>query len=333
VTRRVTIVVLCWNKWALTERCLATLHETTDLTTAEVLVVDNGSTDETPRQLAKLPWLRVVTNATNLGFVRGNNAGIAAADPETDIGLLNNDVELPKAGWLDELRKTAYSAEDVGVVGARLVLPDGRLLHAGTYVLPDTCWGQQIGSLEKDVNQFARDREVEGIVFACAFLRRELVTKIGGLSTDYESYFEDTDYCLRAKEAGYRTLVAGAVTLVHHEHGSTADTPSSSTAFAKSRETFRSRWKGKLESVPARGLVAVDHERATGYAMSCRDCCAGWIRKAWVSYGYIYGPGTPWPFPRPHAGTTSSTPFASGVCRGSPTSPSSTGRGTSSTAT
>src|SRR5262249_9224280 len=130
----------------------------------------------------------------------------------------------------------------------RLVLPDGRLLHAGTYVVPDTCAGQQIGALETDIGQYARSREVQGVVFACALLRRELLDAIGPLSTEYETYCEDSDYCLRAAEAGFRTVVCGDVTLVHDEHGSTALEPRRREALLHAgRETFCRRWKAPLE--------------------------------------------------------------------------------------
>src|SRR5262249_23269542 len=152
--------------------------------------------------LAKLDWIRVVRLPKNLGYVRGNNAGIRAADPANDVLLLNNDVEIRQQGWIDRLRESAHSSADVGIVGCRLVLPNGRLLHAGTYILPDTFWGQQIGALEMDVNQYASTREVQGIVFACAYIRRETIDRIGLLSEEYVSYFEDTDYCLRARAAG-----------------------------------------------------------------------------------------------------------------------------------
>jgi len=294
--RRAAIVVLCWNRWDLTRRCLETLKEHTDLSSAEVIAVDNGSTDETPARIAELPWIRVVTNASNLGFVRGNNAGIAAAARDADVVLLNNDVEIHQDGWLDSLQEAAHAAPDVGIVGCRLVLPDGRLLHAGTFILPDTFWGQQIGALETDVNQYARTRDVEGIVFACAYVKREVLAKIGGLSEEFRSYFEDTDYCLRARKAGFRTVVCGAVTLVHHEHGSTSGDPAVFEAlFLKSRRTFRTIWKRELESWYRRDL----HWQSilnfpTGYAMSCREilraCDADGTR---VSYEYVYGPGTP----------------------------------------
>lgn len=296
--RRAAIVVLCWNRWDLTRRCLETLKAHTDLADAEVIAVDNGSTDETPARLAELPWVRVVTNPSNLGYVRGNNAGIAAAPPDADVVLLNNDVEIHQDGWLDALRETAHASADVGIVGCRLVLPDGRLLHAGTFILPDTFWGQQIGALETDVNQFAGTRDVEGIVFACAYVKREVLAKIGGLSEKFRSYFEDTDFCLRAKDAGFRTVVCGAVTLVHHEHGSTADQPKTFEAvFQESRKTFRGLWGKKLEA-------RYRHELSwqsilnfpTGYAMSCREILRACEREGIrAAYEYVYGSGTPFP--------------------------------------
>jgi glycosyltransferase involved in cell wall biosynthesis len=296
--RRTTVLILCWNRWDLTERCLATLKENTDLSDVDVLVVDNGSTDETPARLREYGWLRVVRNERNLGFVRGNNSGIAATEPSSDILLLNNDIEIHQRDWIARLRETAHAAPGVGIVGCRLVFPDGRLLHAGTYILPDTFWGQQIGSLEVDVHQYARTRDVQGIVFACAYIRREVISAIGGLSEDYESYFEDTDYCLRAKEAGFRTVCCGSVTLTHVQHGSTSQTPGLfEKIFARSQARFRKTWKAKLEGHYTTAL----HWQSilnfpTGYAMTgrgiLRELDARGVR---MSYEYVYGLGSPNP--------------------------------------
>ncbi len=296
--RRVTLVVLCWNRWDLTRRCLETVRRHTSLEEVDVLVVDNGSTDETPERLRELDWLRVLSTGRNLGFVRGNNAGIRAADPATDVLLLNNDVEVLTDGWVDRLRDAAHASPDVGIVGCRLVLPDGRLLHAGTFVLPDTVWGQQIGSLETDVNQYSRRRDVQGIVFACAYLRRETLDRVGLLSEEFESYFEDTDYCLRAAGAGLRTVCAGDVTLVHAEHGSTDRDPAHfSRLFHESRKTFRKKWLDTLES---RYRLDLSWQSilnfASGYAMSSREILRALdglgVR---CRYEYVYGPGTPFP--------------------------------------
>jgi GT2 family glycosyltransferase len=299
--RKVTLIVLAWNRWDLTRRCLDTLRQT-DLTGAEVLVVDNGSTDETPSALRAYDWVRVLRNPENLGFVRGNNAGLAAADPASDIVFLNNDVEFPQADWLQRLRTCARSSDDAGVIGCRLRLPDGRLLHAGTYILPETMWGQQIGSLEKDIGQYAATREVEGIVFACAYVKREVVDAIGGLSEDFQSYFEDTDYCLRAAQKGFKTVMCGDVTLVHHEHGSTAgDDDQFLSIFQKSRETFRKLWAQSLERRYRREVLWQSIMNfPTGYAMSCREILRQLDRLGVrAAYEYVYGPGTPFPVAEP----------------------------------
>jgi GT2 family glycosyltransferase len=295
--RKATLIVLAWNRWDLTRRCLDSL-QATDRTGAEVIVVDNGSTDETPQALSGYPWVRVIRNPRNLGFVRGNNVGIAEADPDSDVVLLNNDVELPQRDWLQRLRDCAHETPKAGIVGCRLVLSDGRLLHAGTYILPETMWGQQIGSLERDVGQYANTREVEGIVFACAYIRREVLTAIGPLSVDFESYFEDTDYCLQASRAGFKTFVCGGVTLVHDEHGSTTgDDGRFMRIFQASRAVFRKKWGKALEGRYTRELLWQSIMNfPTGYAMSTREILRALDRRGVrVRYRYVYGPGTPYP--------------------------------------
>ena len=302
IGRKATLVVLAWNRWDLTKRCLDSLRET-DLSGAEVLVVDNGSTDDTPRALQRYSsWLRVIRNPRNLGFVRGNNVAISESEPDSDIVLLNNDMEFPDVQWLQKLRACAYTAPEAGIVGCRLVLPDGRLLHAGTYILPDTMWGQQIGSLERDVGQYTSTHEVEGIVFACAYIRREVLDAIGQLSVDFESYFEDTDYCLRARRGGFRTYVCGDVTLVHNEHGSTAgDSGEFQRIFQASRDAFRRKWARALDRRYTRELLWQSIMNfPTGYAMSTRQLLRA-LDRAGVrtSYRYVYGAGTPYPVEEP----------------------------------
>ncbi len=301
--RKVTLIILAWNRWPLTRACLTSLLAT-DLAGAEVLVVDNGSSDETPERLAELATgssVRVLRLPENVGFVRGNNAGIEAADPASDILLLNNDLVFGQHDWLQRLRAAAETP-GAGIVGCRLTLPDGRLLHAGTYLLPDTCWGQQIGALETDLGQYGGLREVEGIVFACAWIRREVVTAIGGLALDFESYFEDTDYCLRARGAGYKVLLCGDVTLVHDEHGSTRGADRERDAlFQSSRETFRSKWADEL-AARYRGEVAWQSimNFPSGYAMSCREILRALEEEHFrTTYRYLYGPGTVFPLAEP----------------------------------
>ncbi len=249
--RGAALIVLAWNQWPLTRRCLDSLLAT-DLDGAEVIVVDNGSSDETPNAIAAYASrVRYIRLPENQGFVRGMNAGIGAAVPDDDVVLLNNDLKFTQRDWLNRLRDAAYAAPDTGVVGCRLLgpEPEGRLYHAGGFIEPDALWGQQTesGIVEREIGQFTRTRRVQGIAFALAYIRRDCLDRIGALDPMFHSYFEDTDYCLRAADAGIGTVVAGAVTLQHDQHGSTQDDGGfRRRLWEASRASFAARWEKRL---------------------------------------------------------------------------------------
>jgi GT2 family glycosyltransferase/glycosyltransferase involved in cell wall biosynthesis len=247
--RRVTVIVLCWNRWDLTSRCLDSLRRCTDFADVEIIAVDNGSQDETPEKLRQVDWVRTIRSETNLGFVRGNNLGLSAADPASDVVLLNNDTEVLTKAWLERLQRTAHSAPDIGVVGCRLLHSENVLSCAGAYVIPDTCRGHFIGVWEMDVGQYGDDRDVPTIIFACAYIRREVLNLVGPLPEVYETYFEDTDYCLRAREAGYRIICCGSVSMLHLVAGSTEGQDAiTDQLYGRSWQTFRQRWGEKLQA-------------------------------------------------------------------------------------
>ncbi|MEO8459414.1 MAG: glycosyltransferase [Dokdonella sp.] len=249
--RGAALIVLAWNQWPLTRRCLDSLLAS-ELDSAQVIVVDNGSEDETHDALASYAdRIRCVRLPENLGFVRGMNAGIASARPDDDVVLLNNDLVFDQRDWLNRLRDAAYSSPDIGIVGCRLLgtEPDDHLIHSGGFIEPDRLWGQQTesGRSERDVSQYVRTRRVQGIAFAVAYLRRDCIDRIGVLDEAFHSYYEDTDYCLRAADAGIATVVAGNVTLRHEQHGSTRDDGGFREGLrAQSRATFAARWQERL---------------------------------------------------------------------------------------
>lgn len=249
---RTSLVVLAWNRWDLTARALDSLLAS-DLDGCEVIVVDNGSTDVTPQALgAYAGRVRRLRLDTNLGFVRGNNAGIAAAAATGGVVLLNNDLVFTQHDWLQRLRACADSNADTGIVGCRLTDARGYLLHAGTRVLPDDGLGVQTasGRIERDCGQYTdADRIVEGVVFAAVYLKRALLEAIGPLHEDYVTYAEDSDYCLRARAAGWRTRLCGGVTLRHDQHGSTiAASSARAQLLAQGRATFARHWSVALHA-------------------------------------------------------------------------------------
>ena len=272
---KATVIILTWNGLEYTRACLESVKAHTDLENGrfQIFVVDNGSSDGTIPYLRGLDWVTLIENKKNLGFVKGNNVGMRATSADSDILLLNNDTVIEQGGWLDEMQRVAYTAADIGIVGCRMVLADGRFLHAGAYMPLDSFWGQQIGSLEKDVNQYALDREVEAVTGACFYIKRAVINEIGILNEAFFSYFEDTDYCFQAAEAGFRTMCAGNVTIIHHENVSTTiNQVSHNKIFTKSQKIFRKKWEQTLMS---RYETAVFWQSQigspSGYAVSARE--------------------------------------------------------------
>jgi GT2 family glycosyltransferase len=301
--RKVVIVILTWNGLELTRRCLDTLRRNTTHPAYEVWVVDNGSQDGTLDYLRSIPWIHLLENATNVGFVRGNNQAIAACDSQADVVLLNNDMEIHQPDWLERLQRVALSAADVGIVGCRLRRPDGRLQHAGAYMPLDSFWGQQIAGHEEDVGQYAQDRDVEAVVFACVYLKREVLQAVGLLDERYFAYFEDSDYCLSARAQGYRTLCCGSVTLDHKENSSTrVNGVAHRKLFQRSQSLFREKWEARLRD--SRYTHHLDWRSTinlpTGYSISSRELVLALDRcGVEVAYRYLYGPGTVMPLSEP----------------------------------
>ncbi|VTU02611.1 glycosyl transferase : Glycosyl transferase family 2 OS=Paenibacillus alvei DSM 29 GN=PAV_5c01900 PE=4 SV=1: Glycos_transf_2: Glycos_transf_1 [Gemmataceae bacterium] len=301
--RKVVIVILTWNGLELTRRCLDTLRRNTTHPDYEVWVVDNASSDGTVEYLRTLSWVHLIENDRNLGFVRGNNQAIAACDGAADIVLLNNDIEVHQSDWLERLQHTAWSAADVGVVGCRLRRPDGRLQHAGSYMPLDSLWGQQVAAHEEDIGQYTRDREVEGVVFACAYLKREMIGSVGPLDERYFAYFEDSDYCLSARAAGFRTVCCGSVTLDHHENSSTrVNGVAHRPLFLRSQAAFREKWERRLRDTRYTRRLGWHStiNLPTGYSISSRELVLA-LDRAGVEVGYrfLYGPGSTQPATEP----------------------------------
>lgn len=291
--RAVSVVILTWNGLEYTKPCLDSVLKNTDTSRVEVIVADNGSTDGTVEYLGKIAGISTIFNGSNLGFVRGNNAALHLIDADRDVILLNNDTEIDDPDWIERLQATAYSDGNVGVVGCRIRRLDGDdFQHAGTYIPDRSYWGQQLGSGEKDINQYAFDREVEGVVFACVYIRREVMDAVGFLDEDFFSYYEDTDYCLKARAAGFKVMNCGSLTIRHREHGSTSvNKVSHNDMFLKSKETFLGKWKDVLD---ARYQYKVHlHStffRPVGYAMTARQIALGLDHAGVsVSYDYLYG--------------------------------------------
>lgn len=251
-TPQVSIIIPAYNHLAHTAACLASIAETRCDSTIEVIVVDDASGDETPDQLADLPGLRFLRNDENLGFIGSCNRGAKAAKGEYVL-FLNNDTQVTD-GWLDALLDTFDQRPDAGLVGARLVYPDGTLQECGGIVFSDgSGWNYGRGD-DPDRPEYQPLREVDYCSGACIMLRRGLFDSLGGFDRHYApAYYEDTDLAFKVREAGLRVFVQPRATIVHFE-GVTSGTDLASGAKryqAVNREKFLERWREALKRQPA----------------------------------------------------------------------------------
>lgn len=302
--KKISIIILTWNGLDYTRKCLESLKESNGIMDCDVYVVDNGSSDGTIEYLENLDWIKVIKNDENLGFVRGNNVAIRQIT-DGDIILLNNDIIICQKDWIEKLEESAYKDDKIGIAGCRLVNEKGEFLHAGTYIYPETYWGQQIGGGQKDIGQYQDDREVQGVVFACAYIKREVIDKIGGLNETFFSYFEDTDYCLAAKKAGFKVICCGGVTLIHYQNVSTdVNNVSFSDMFLESQNKFKKIWKHDLENRYTQKMAWHSIVNfPSGYAVSAKNFMLSLDKlDVDIRYRYVYGKGTPFPVEEPAQG-------------------------------
>jgi len=301
MSHKKSIIILAWNNWKMTKACLKSL-KSTQLINTQVIVLNNGSSDETASELENIDWIKTVNLKENLGFVRGNNEAVKHTDADSDIVLINSDMLFEQEDWLLELEKTAYKNQQTGIVGCRLLDEKRQLTHAGTLIMPETMWGQQMdsGRVEEDINQFNQDRVVQGVIFAVAYIKRNVYDLLGGLCEDFHSYFEDTDFCLKASQSGFDTVCCGAVTLIHNQHGSTQGNASfRNKLFSQSRSIFSKKWKKVLEQEYTKELAWQSILNfPTGYAMSAQAMIKALDdKKIRVHYKYVYGANSPFPVP------------------------------------
>ena len=213
-----SIVIPVYNEFPRTVACLRALAEHPPTTRFEVIVVDDGCSDETVTAVPQIAGVRYHRRAQNGGFIAACNDGASLARGEYLI-FLNNDT-IPQPGWLDALIGTFAEHTDVGLVGAQLLYPDGRLQEAGGVVFDDGS-GWNYGRFESPEDpRFAYLRDCDYASGAAIAITRALFAACGGFDTRYApAYYEDTDLAFAVRAAGKRVIYQPAARVIHAEGG------------------------------------------------------------------------------------------------------------------
>ena len=236
---RASIVIPVYGQLAHTLCCLRALAEHPPQAPFEVIVIDDGSPDDSADVLPSIAGLHYHRRECNGGFIAACNDGAALARGEYLV-FLNNDT-VPQPGWLDTLLQTFAGHPDAGLVGAQLLYPDGRLQEAGGVVFADGN-GWNYGRNESPIDpRFGYLREADYVSGAAIAIPRSLFMQVGMFDTRYApAYYEDTDLAFAVRAAGKRVLYQPAARVVHDE-GTTAgvDTGSGAKAYqVRNRERF-----------------------------------------------------------------------------------------------
>jgi GT2 family glycosyltransferase len=207
-----SIVMLSWNAPEYTEIAMRSIRANTRPGTYEVIIVDNGSDDDTIARLKKLTGVRILYNRRNLGFARGCNQGIAAARG-SHIVLLKNDVFVTD-GWLDRLLEAQRFNPCAGVTAPR------SNNVAGSQRLDSSPYSNETElaafALRRARDWHRRNYHTDRAIGFCLCIDRRVIDEIGGIDERYGvGNFEDDDFCVRVRAAGYEILVCEDV-LVHH---------------------------------------------------------------------------------------------------------------------
>lgn len=242
-----SIVIVNWNVRDLLRRCLASIAGSDTLFVegaqppaqnaagaerhwlAEVIVVDNASTDDSVSMLAEaLPWVQVIANRQNLGFTKANNQGLAASRGRYVL-FLNPDTEVtPQA--LGQMLAYAEAHPEVGVLGPQLRYGDGavqssrrRFPTLATFFLESTVLQKRWPRNQSLDRYFVLDKpddaisQVDWVVGACMLVRRAVLDAIGGFDEGFFMYSEELDLCHRAVDAGWQVVYYPRAVVTHHE--------------------------------------------------------------------------------------------------------------------
>ncbi len=237
---KISIIIITFNKVFYTFRCLESVKAFADVP-YEIILVDNGSKDETIQILSRLKNMKIIKNPENIGFVRACNQASKIAHGKFLL-FLNNDTEiLPNC--FSNLVTTIEGNKKCGAVGARIIFPNGRLQCAGAILMSDgttISYGCADSPLKPEYNYV---REVDYCSGACLLIRSELFHKFGGFDEIYSpGYYEECDFCMKLKKNGYAVLYQPAANIVHYLGGSSESSAALNSLVMKNRAKFIKKW-------------------------------------------------------------------------------------------
>lgn len=237
---KVSIILLNWNGKEDTLECLGSLYKI-DYPNYEIILVDNGSTDGSVELFKeKYPEIEIIQNKENLGFAEGNNIGIRhIISRGTDYILLQNNDTVVDPRFLDELVRVLESDETIGVVGPTVYYYGSpkKIQSAGAKIWWYIGRSRHLRKNRFDDGDLGEIREVDYIPGCSLLAKSELFSKVGYLKESYFAYWEESDWCVRVHNAGYKIFYV-PMSKIWHKGGSTSGKISGFSEYLMTRNMF-----------------------------------------------------------------------------------------------
>ncbi|WP_186408208.1 glycosyltransferase [Candidatus Accumulibacter aalborgensis] len=255
---QVSILIPTRDRANLLRLCIGSIRARTTYSPYEIIVIDNGSEDADTLQLLdqlRQSGVRVLRDDGPFNFSRLNNRAVAQARGSV-LCLMNNDIEIITPSWLEEMVSVAQQ-DAIGAVGARLWYPNDRLQHGGIILGVGGVAGHSfLNSARGAVGYFGRaalHQSLSAVTAACMVVRKSVFLEIGGLDERLSVSFNDVDFCLRLRQAGYRNVWTPYAEMFHYESASRGreTTPEKQARFAAEVAFMQDKWSDELLADPA----------------------------------------------------------------------------------
>ena len=252
----VSIVIPNKDQKETLEKCLNSIYGKSTYSNYEIIVVENNSTEKETFEYYKAidgkKNTRVIYWDLEFNYSAINNFGIANAKGDYII-CLNNDIEVITPGWIEELLGTCQRGE-VGIVGSRLYYPDDTIQHAGIVVGIGGIAGSMFVGMKRGHGGYLHKadlmQDLSAVTAACMMVKKEAFEKAGGFEEKLAVAFNDVDFCLKVKQAGYLVVYDPYVEMYHHESKTrgTEDTKEKVHRFQTEIEYMRGHWTDILKN-------------------------------------------------------------------------------------
>jgi GT2 family glycosyltransferase/SAM-dependent methyltransferase len=251
----VSVIIPIYGQIDYTLQCLFSIAANQPQAAFEVIIIDDCSPDNSVEALTNVKSIRLIRNAENQGFIRSCNTGASVAQGKY-LYFLNNDTQVT-SGWLDELLRTFQEFPGTGLVGSKLIYPDGRLQEAGGIIWQDGSAWNFGHSQDPLLPIYNYAREVDYCSGASILVPKVLFDELGGFDEHYlPAYCEDCELAFKIRDQGYRVIYQPLSVVIHYE-GITSGTDTSKGTKAYQIENLKKlydRWKDRLQTHQPAGI-------------------------------------------------------------------------------